>query len=155
VGFNTNPLEYDINNPKVLVEYFSEKKPIDIAGLESLKKQRKNFKRTVLSNLIIGLKINNTHPDCLHGSAEIPNTIMNACDLKQYQHVLVYNATLGGAADTYSVPMPEGIIMTTGAMAKFAKLGEVVNVSSFIETAENVNPKIVLTDGTNILKSHT
>ena len=83
--------------------------------------QRQSLRRTRLSSLIMGLKINKTHPDCLHGSAEIPESVLNAANISQYKSVSVYNATSGGRAETYAVSMPEGIVMTTGAMASFAK----------------------------------
>lgn len=150
IGFDPNPLKYDITKPKLLHEFFSGKKQIQVEGLHRLIDIRKSFKRIILSNLIVGLKINKTHPDCLHGSAELPKSIMEAADMKQYQHVVVYNCSFGGAADTYAVPMPEGTVMTTGAMAKFAKLGDIVNVSSYIETFSEYSPIIIFTNGTNI-----
>lgn len=154
LGFKPNPESYNINNYKVSIEHYSKKMEANTKAIKSAILKRRQFKRILLANLIIGLRINNTHPDCLHGSAELPKSIMEAANLNQYQHVLVYNSSAGGAADTYAVSMPEGVIMTTGAMAKFAKLGETVNISSYIETYVNHIPKIIITDGTGITKSY-
>ena len=147
VGFDPDPKKNDITKPVILVEYYSKKITPTLEELEQIIKIRKEYNRFLLSNIVVGLEINNTHPDCLHGSAELPQTLMSDANLKKYQHVIVYNATLGGQAETYSVPMPDDVVMTTGAMAKFAKIGDVVNVSSYIETKSFCLPNIVITDG--------
>lgn len=101
-------------------------------------------------SVILGLKVNNTHPDCLQGSAEIPASVMSKANIKEYKSVSVYNASVGGVADTYAVPMPEGIVMTTGAMASFAPLNSIVNVVSYVLSTNPVERDIVKTDGTTI-----
>lgn len=93
------------------------------------------------------MRINKTHPDCLHGSAEIPQSMLDAVGIRQYQSVSVYNTSVGGVADTYAVAMPEGTIMTTGAMASFAKLNDYVNVAAFDVTDCVIKPRICYTDG--------
>ena len=84
-----------------------------------------------LSSLILNLRINKTHPDCLHGSAELPQEILEAAKLKQYQAVTVFNSSRGGFADTYAVSTDPKVVMTTGAMSSFAALNEIVNVAAF------------------------
>lgn len=113
--------------------------------------QRQSLRRTRLSSLIMGLKINKTHHDCLHGSAEIPGSVLSAANISQYKSVSVYNATSGGRAETYAVSMPEGVVMTTGAMASFAKMGEIVNVATFDISSGVIVPTICYTDGTCVI----
>ena len=99
------------------------------------------------------MEINKTHPNCLQGSAEIPSELMQKAGLEKYQSISVYNLVRGGVADTYVVPTPPKIIMTTGAMANFAKIGEKVNVASYVIGVEKITPKIILTDGSDFLRN--
>lgn len=121
------------------------------ANFTSAQKARAGLYRLYAQATIMGLVVNKTHPDCLQGSAELPGSVMNAAGLKQYKSVTVYNQSVGGAADTYAVPMPEGTVMTTGAMASFAKLGETVNIISYVISTEPLAGKIVLTDGVTVI----
>lgn len=114
------------------------------------KKKRQNIKKVFSKSIILGLKVNNTHPDCLQGSAEIPASVMNFAGIREYKSVSVYNASDGGCADTYAVPMPEGVVMTTGAMASFAPLGSIVNVVSYVISTHKVDRTTVLTDGISV-----
>ena len=68
----------------------------------------------------------------------MPKSVMEKVDMTQYKSVSVYNSTKGGVADTYVVPMPEGIVMTTGAMASFAQIGEHVSVASYVMSKNEV-----------------
>ena len=133
------------------IEYRSEKIR-DVKKYSALVKDRKKVRRIFLSSLVIGLKINKTHPDCLQGSAELPKNIMDNARLERYQSVAVYNSSKGGIADTYAVPMPPKVVMTTGAMAKFAKKGEIVNIATFAVSDKVLSPTIVFTDGSSLLK---
>lgn len=151
VGFNP---ETNKDNQEWVVElqYCNRKIICDSpSSFNTALHQRQSLRRTRLSSLIMGLKINKTHPDCLHGSAEIPGSVLNAANISQYKSVSVYNATSGGRAETYAVSMPEGIVMTTGAMASFAKLGEVVNVATFDISSGIVAPTICYTDGSCVI----
>lgn len=114
--------------------------------------KRSKILRMYLKSLIMGLVINKTHNDCLQGSAEIPKSVMLGAKINKYKSVSVYNCTDGGIADTYAVPMPEGVVMTTGAMACFAKIGDKVNVASYILSNHQVVPEIILTDGCKVVK---
>ncbi len=114
--------------------------------------ERDTLLRSYASSLIMGLQINKTHPDCLQGSAELPESVMKAAEIATYRSVSVLNATAGGAADTYAVPMPEGIVMTTGAMASFAKLGDYVNVVSYAILDSVSHLITVRTDGTRMFQ---
>lgn len=91
----------------------------------------RHFTGPHLSSLLTGLVVTDTHPDCLQGSAELPGELMEAAGLARYQGVLVYNADAGGMAETYAVPMPPGVVMTTGAMAGFAPKGTRTHVASY------------------------
>lgn len=117
--------------------------------IEQIRKREKLLK-VFAESIVIGLKINKTHPDCLQGSAELPGSVMEKAGLYEYKSVSVYNATVGGIADTYSVPMPENVVMTTGAMASFAKIGEEVNVVGFVLSETPVSQKIAYTDGSKV-----
>ena len=99
-------------------------------NIENALASRRELLRVKMASLVVGMEINKTHPDCLHGSAEIPASVLKAAEISQYRSVSVYNATIGGVAETYAVAMPEGTVMTTGAMASFAELGDVVRVVS-------------------------
>ena len=112
--------------------------------------KRKNLLKCFIKSLVIGLKINSTHPDCLQGSAELPRSVMEAAKLDEYKSVSVYNSTQGGVADTYSVPMPEGVVMTTGAMASFANIGETVNVAGYVLSESPVKLNVAFTDGEKV-----
>ena len=102
------------------------------------KRIRNDIYKVFLKSIITNLQVTKTHPDCLQGSAELPKSVMEKVDMTQYKSVSVYNSTKGGVADTYVVPMPEGIVMTTGAMASFAQIGEHVSVASYVMSKNEV-----------------
>lgn len=83
--------------------------------VEDAKTIRKNIQKMFLEAIVTNLQVTKTHPDCLQGSAELPKSVMDKIGISQYKSVSVYNMTYGGVADTYAVPMPEGVVMTTGA----------------------------------------
>lgn len=151
LGFNPDKNKDNLIKSRLDIEY-AEKKVRDANDFIKSAKNRARIKRYFLSSLIINLKINKTHSDCLQGSAELPGNIMTKAHVEKYRSVSVYNSSRGGVADTYAVPMPPKIIMTTGAMAKFAKVGEVVNVATYTINNRSVRPVIVLTDGSRYLK---
>lgn len=126
---------------------FCTKKDRDVKNYAEFDESRKELRRIYLSSLVLDMRINKVHPDCLQGSAELPGIIMEKAEMKKYQSVSVYNASFGGVADTYAVPMPPGVVMTTGAMAKFAKIGDCVNIATYVVETRRVNPVIVFTDG--------
>ena len=120
LGFDPDKNKDNLIESRLDIEY-GDKKIRDIKNFKTLVKDRKEIKRFFLSSLIVGLKINKTHPDCLQGSAELPENIMTKASVEKYQSVSVYNSSKGGVADTYAVPMPPKIVMTTGAMAQLLK----------------------------------
>lgn len=137
------------------LQYANKKhRNIDITSQEFKEQKEKRTKllKVFSQSIILGLKINKTHPDCLQGSAELPLSVMNGVKLQEYKSVSVYNVTQGGVADTYAVPMPEGVVMTTGAMASFAAIDNEVNVVSYILSEKTIEQNIVVTDGTKICK---
>lgn len=116
------------------------------------KEIRSNIYKVFLNSIVTNLQVTKTHPDCLQGSAELPKSIMDKVMIAQYKSVSVYNSTKGGVADTYAVPMPEGIVMTTGAMASFAQVGEHVSVASYIMSKKEV--ELYTYDATEYMKKY-
>lgn len=92
---------------------------------------RSELRRSYAVGATSPLVVNRTHPDCLQGSAEIPASEMARAGIEEFETVVVYNRSRGGMAETYAVPMPEGVVMTTGAMATFAKVGDEVTVMHY------------------------
>jgi len=151
LGFDPDKNKDNIIESRLDIEYVN-KKIKDVKDFKILVRDRKEIKRFFLSSLILGLKINKTHPDCLQGSVELPGNIMTKASVEKYQSVSVYNSSKGGVADTYAVPMPPKVVMTTGAMAQFAKRGEIVNVATYVIGAKGVAPVIISTNGLEAIK---
>ena len=150
IGFDP---ETNVNNRswKTELQYHSKKIMLgEKTPDDGIIKSRSTVVRQRLSSIVYGLIINKTHPNCLQGSAEIPASVLSAADISQYSSVSVYNASVGGAADTYAVAMPEGIVMTTGAMESFATIGHCVNVATFVLAEYPVVPRFCHTDGTSV-----
>ena len=147
LGFDPESNMDNLIDSRLDIEY-GTKKEIDVKESEQLIEKRNSVSRFFLQSLILSLVVNKTHPNCLQGSAELPDKIMREGLVNKYQCVSVYNASKGGIADTYAVPMPAGVVMTTGAMAGFAPIGDKVNIAAYsIYSRPNTFPKIVLTDG--------
>ncbi len=151
LGFDPDKNKDNLIMSRLDIEH-SDKKMRDVKDYKSFVRSRKEIRRFFLSSLILNLKINKTHPDCLQGSAEIPKNIMDKSYIQKYQSVSVYNSSRGGVADTYAVPMPPKVVMTTGAMARFAKKGEVVNLATYIIGIKNITPTISFTNGSEFLR---
>ncbi len=151
LGFDPDKNKDNLIESRLDIEY-GNKKIRDVKDSETLARDRKEIKRLFISSLILGLKINKTHPDCLQGSAELPGNIMTKASVEKYQSVSVYNSSKGGVADTYAVPMPPKVVMTTGAMAQFAKKGEIVNVATYVIGTKGVAPVIISTNGSETIK---
>jgi len=151
LGFDPDKNKDNLIESRLDIEY-GNKKIRDVKDFKTLVRDRKEIKRFFLSLLILGLKINKTHPDCLQGSAELPENIMTKANVEKYQSVSVYNSSKGGVADTYAVPMPPKVVMTTGAMAQFAKKGEIVNVATYVIGTKNAVPVIISTNGSETIK---
>ena len=146
LGFEPNSNLHNFSKDAVTRYEYGSKKQILNAKIDEdmLLLRQKMLPRVLLSNLLLDLEIVKTHPDCLQGSAEIPGDIMQAAKLNRYQGVQVFNASQGGVAETYAVPMPPGIVMTTGAMANFAPIGTIAHVASFtMGFAKSMKPRIL------------
>jgi len=150
LGFDPTKKENNGELGRLDIEY-SKEKIRNVKEFDDFAKKRRELPRIMLSSLALSLEVNKTHPDCLQGSAELPGKIMEAVNLNRYQSVSVYNKTKGGVADTYAVPMPAGVIMTTGAMATFAGIGDAVNIASYRITSRIATTQIVFTDGTKLI----
>lgn len=151
LGFDPASNTDNLIESRLDIEY-GNKKVRGVKDFKDLVKNRKEIRRFFLSSLILNLKINKTHPDCLQGSAELPGIIMTKAGVEKYQSVSVYNSSKGGVADTYAVPMPPKVVMTTGAMAQFAKKGEMVNVATYAIGTKSIVPVIISTDGSAAIK---
>jgi aspartate 1-decarboxylase len=151
VGFNPQD-NSDNSHANLNLQYFSHtvKNVTQDTVISDAVAARNILLRSYIDSLVIGLRVNKTHPDCLQGSAELPESVMKAAKIDTYRSVSVLNVTSGGVADTYAVPMPEGVVMTTGAMASFAKLGENVNVASY--SIRDTAPRLITveTDGARV-----
>ncbi len=152
LGFDPDRNTDNLIDSRLNIEY-GNKKIREVKDFKTLVKDRKDIKRFFLSSLVLNLKINKTHPDCLQGSAELPGDIMTKACVEKYQSVSVYNSSKGGVADTYAVPMPPRVVMTTGAMAQFAKKGEIVNVATYIIGTKSIAPVVILTNGSEFIKT--
>lgn len=147
LGFDPVTLTNKSDKAGLDIEYFDHKER-GVLDYKDYTEKRLGVRRFFLNSLVQGLVVNSTHPDCLQGSAELPGEVMEKAGILKYQSVTVYNSTKGGAADTYAVPMPAGVVMTTGAMATFAKIGEGVNVATYcFSDSVKKSPTLVLTDG--------
>lgn len=151
LGFDPDKNTDNLVDSRLDIEY-GNKKIKDVKDFKTLVKDRKKIKHFFLSSLILNLRINKTHPDCLQGSAELPGNIMTKACVEKYQSVSVYNSSKGGIADTYVVPMPPKVVMTTGAMAHFARKGEIVNVATYIIGTKRTIPVIISTNGSEAVK---
>lgn len=143
----------NLGPPQIEVQFHSRKEhggsTDDLIGV------RRSLKRLYLSSLILNLRINKTHPDCLHGSAEVPQEILEAANLKQYQAVTVFNSARGGFADTYAVCTEPKVVMTTGAMSSFATIDDTVNVAAFcLRTQPIETPHAAFTNGCELIGQH-
>ena len=148
IDFGFNPKEdhgNDISNGRMFLELYGEKREVKNIP-QAFLSRRANIKRIVLSSLITGLKVTETHESCLQGSAEVPQIIMREGGLVKYQGVFVHNLSKGGiSAETYIVPTAPGVVKSTGAMSKFAKKDEEIAISSYKITTQITKPIILIT----------
>lgn len=154
VGFspqNTTP--NDLQSLKMFLEYDKEITEVTKVNEDVISKRQLFFYRCLLTHLICGLKVNKTHPDCLHGSAEVPHDILTMAEITPRQSVFVYNVDKGGFAETYAVPVEEKTVMTTGAMANFAPQGTQTNLAIYCITSDIDTPKIINVKNNSSLSS--
>lgn len=156
VGFNPKTKHRNqIANCSLGIEY-NTKKEKDVKRVkDSVTKQRTKLRRIFLSNLVVNLRVTGTAKNCLRGSAEIPENVLRESGMTQYQKVYIYNQSRGGCSpQTYVISMPPGVVMMTGAMAKFAKKGDRVASASFVVTSEDeVIPKVLYVRDNRVLRS--
>ena len=101
-----------------------------------------------------------THADLdYEGSCTIDTDLMDAADIYPNQELHIWNVTRGTRLVTYALPGPRGsgVICINGAAAHQNKPGDLVILATFgemdSEEARNYEPKIVMVDGENRIKT--
>jgi aspartate 1-decarboxylase len=101
-----------------------------------------------------------THADLEYeGSITIPNYLMEASELAEYEAVHIWNVTNGNRLQTYAItgePNANTICMN-GAAAHLITPGDIVIIAAFQSIpSENIStykPKLVFVDANNQIKS--
>lgn len=143
IGFPADNATNCIHTSLLNLEFSSVRQQRDFCPDSFLTIRRTSLARIALEHMVHGLVVNSTHSNCLQGSAEIPRDVMEGSGLQMYQSVHVYNLSDGGVSETYVVPTPPTIVMTTGSMSRFAPKGSTVGVASFVISHEPVIPNIL------------
>ena len=101
-----------------------------------------------------------THADLdYEGSCTIDVSLMEAADIYPNQELHIWNVTRGTRLVTYALPGPagSGVICINGAAAHGNKPGDLVILATFgemdSEEARHYEPKVILVDGKNRIKS--
>lgn len=156
IGFSPqNIVPNDLQSLKIFLEYDKDITEVTNINKNIVNKRQIFSYRCLLTHLVCSLKVNRTHPDCLHGSAEIPHDILTMAEITPRQSVFVYNVDQGGFAETYAVPIEEKTVMTTGAMANFAPQGTQTNLAIYCITSDINPPKIINVSNNSSLTSKT
>jgi aspartate 1-decarboxylase len=90
------------------------------------------------------------------GSISLPEELMRAAGIRQFELVYVNNKTNGNRITTYAVPSREvGFVTVNGAASKLFNVGDQVHVLSYAhftpEEADAFQPVIVLANRNNRL----
>ncbi|MBH44522.1 MAG: aspartate 1-decarboxylase [Gammaproteobacteria bacterium] len=89
------------------------------------------------------------------GSCEIDISLLNACGIKPYEKIDIYNISNGERLSTYAIPgkAESGIICVNGAACHKVKIKDKIIICSYIQlnTDEIVNhkPTIIYVDDKN------
>ena len=89
------------------------------------------------------------------GSITIDKMLLEAADIRPYEHVLVVDVTNGNRLETYTLPgeAGSGVVQLNGAAAHLVGVGDLVIVMSFVQVEDPVptdwNPPVVLVDEKN------
>ena len=101
-----------------------------------------------------------THADLdYEGSVTVDDNLLQAAGILPHEEVHIWNVTQGTRLTTYALrgPSGSGVICINGAAAHQNKPGDIVILASFgeldDEEAQNWEPKVVLVDEKNQIKS--
>ncbi|KAA2267042.1 hypothetical protein F0L68_00455 [Solihabitans fulvus] len=134
----------DYSKAKILLENNGQYRKVDFLP-EDVVAQRRALPRTVLSNLLAGLEIQEVERrGCIEMSAELPIEYMRRAGFCANQSILVYNQSRGGAsAESYVVPsLTKKTIGISGALSAVADLGDRVSEAAYVSTTEQFTPTI-------------
>ncbi len=146
LGYNPDKNNNSVSNAVLDLEFYSKKDQDVKINFPYSHKIRKKLPRYFLYSLISNLTVTDVKSDCLQGSAEIPNYLINESGMSKYQEVYVYNQSSGGASvQTYLVSTPPGVVMMAGAMSKFAKKNDIVAAASYIlKSTDKYIPNVLI-----------
>jgi aspartate 1-decarboxylase len=134
----------DYNKAKIMLESNGQHRRVDFLP-EEVVTRRRELPRTVLSNLLSGLEIQEVERrGCIEMSAELPLEYMRRAGFCANQSIFVYNASRGGAsAESYVVPsLTKKTIGISGALSAVADLGDRVSEAAYVSTTGKFAPTI-------------
>ncbi len=116
------------------------------------------MQRTMLKSKLHRVKV--THSE-LHyeGSCAIDESLLEAANISQYEHIHLYNVSNGERFSTYAISAERGsgIISVNGAAAHKAAPGDVIIIASYAHYDEaelkNFSPQLVYVDEKNAIQS--
>lgn len=89
------------------------------------------------------------------GSVSIDENLLEAADIRAYEHVHIWDVTNGNRFETYTLPAPRGsaTVCINGAAAHLAKKGDIIIITSFVSLPEEKvadhQPIVILVDEHN------
>ncbi|WP_218952228.1 aspartate 1-decarboxylase [Amycolatopsis anabasis] len=134
----------DYGTVKVQLESGGNSRRVD-AIPDELVERRRELPRTVLSNLLTGLQIQEVERrGCIEMSAELPIEYMRRAGFCVNQSIFVYNCSRGGAsAESYVVPsLTKKTIGISGALSAVADVGDRIAEAAYVSTTERFTPTI-------------
>ena len=114
---------------------------------------------TPMQRLILKSKLHRvraTHADLNYeGSCAIDENLLDAANIKEYEHVDIWNVTNGERFSTYAIKAARGsgIISLNGSAARRAMVGDILIIATFVmmtdEEYQNHVPWLVYADEKN------
>ncbi|MBI4202133.1 MAG: aspartate 1-decarboxylase [Chloroflexi bacterium] len=106
--------------------------------------------RIMLKSKIHRAWVTDNNPDYI-GSIVIDRDLMERTDIKEFEQVVICNATNGYRWETYALPGPRGSgeVSVQGAGARLCQKGDCLIILAYEVTDELVFPKMVLVDKEN------
>jgi len=111
--------------------------------------------RTLLKSKIHGATVTEANVEYV-GSISIDAELVKRAELLPGELVHVWNVTNGQRFETYVMPAPagSGVICVNGAAAHRVSVGDRVIIAAFVQTDEQVEPRLVLVDADNRFASY-